>query len=98
MTYSLPLPERLARRGWKVKIRDRERVEPPHVTILHRTRAWRYGLREPGFLDRTPDPREVPREVIEAIQERLQELREEWDRVYPENPVGLQEEDDEDEE
>lgn len=88
MAYTLPLPELLAQQGWKVKIRDRERNEPPHVTILHRTRAWRYGLRELGFLDREPPPREVPDEVIGAIHARLEECRRVWDEMYPENPGG----------
>jgi hypothetical protein len=39
MAFSLPLSPPLRAQGWKVKIRDRERSEPPHVTILHRTRA-----------------------------------------------------------
>jgi hypothetical protein len=88
MPYSLPLPELLAHQGWKVKIRDRERNEPPHVTILHRTRAWRYGLRRLEFLDREPPPREVPDEVIAAIHAGLEECRRVWDQMYPENPGG----------
>jgi len=32
MPLQLNLPERLLHEGWKVKIRDRERVEPPHAT------------------------------------------------------------------
>jgi hypothetical protein len=88
MPYSLPLPELLAHQGWKVKIRDRERNEPPHVTILDRTRAWRYGLRKLEFLDREPPPREVPDEVIAAIHAGLEECRRVWDQMYPENPGG----------
>ncbi len=87
MPFSLPLPEPLASRGWKVKIRDRERLEPPHATILHRTRAWRFNLRSEEFLDREPDPKDVPGKVVDAIHANLAALRREWDRMFPENPV-----------
>ena len=43
MTYSLRLPRKF--KQWKVKIRDRETVEPPHVTLLRKTQAWRIDLR-----------------------------------------------------
>lgn len=70
-----------------MKIRDRERVEPPHVTILHKTNAWRYDLREPGFLDREPDLRQVPTDVLAEVHTELAELRAQWDVMYPQNPV-----------
>jgi hypothetical protein len=54
VAYELELPKKLKAERWKVKIRDRERSEPPHVTILHKTRAWRIGLRSGSFLDREP--------------------------------------------
>ena len=88
MAYELELPTRLANQGWKVKIRDRERVEPPHVTILKKTLSWRYALRECGFLDRQPDPAEVPATLLRAIESCLPKLKEAWDRMYPENPVS----------
>ena len=87
MPFDLPLPAPFQRQGWKVKIRDRERLEPPHVTILHRTRAWRLGLRDGEFLDRQPDPGLVPAEVIRAVLDSLDVLCREWDRRYPGNPV-----------
>src|SRR2546425_12809991 len=52
--FTLNLPEPWASRGWKVKIRDRERLEPPHGTILQKTRAWRFDLRSDEFLDKKP--------------------------------------------
>ncbi|HEU0299915.1 MAG TPA: hypothetical protein VFR37_10680 [Longimicrobium sp.] len=91
MAYSFSVPGAFAQQGWKVKIRDRERNEPPHMTILFRTRAWRYGLRERAFLDREPPPREVPAEVIEAVESRLDDIKAVWDQMYPENCVGGQE-------
>lgn len=87
MSYSLELPARLVTEGWKIKIRNFERLEPPHVAIIRGTRLWRYEIRDPGFLDRVPPPREVPEEVIAVIHKSLDELRQEWNRRYPRNPV-----------
>jgi hypothetical protein len=87
MARSFPLPARFARDGWRLKIRDRERVEPPHVTLLFRTRAWRFGLRERALLDRQPDHREVPAQLLEFIEHHMGELIEAWDELYPHNKV-----------
>jgi hypothetical protein len=88
MAFELELPALWESRGWKVKIRDRERVEPPHVTIMHKSRWWRYGLRSQQFLDREPDPKDVPDEVSELIRANLPLLRDTWDQMYPENPIA----------
>ncbi|WP_406694687.1 hypothetical protein V5E97_26885 [Singulisphaera sp. Ch08] len=37
-------------RGWKVKIQEKERLEPPHVTVWHGERMWRIGLRNRDFI------------------------------------------------
>lgn len=95
MPFTLNLPEPWVGRGWKVKIRDRERLEPPHVTILYRTRAWRFDLRSERFLDKEPDPKEVPKEVANEVRSNLTLLRQEWDRMFPDNPVVSEEPDDE---
>ena len=95
MPFALNLPEPWATRGWKVKIRDRERLEPPHVTILRRTRAWRFDLRSERFLDKEPDPNEVPKDVVSEVRSNLTLLRQEWDRMFPENRVFSQDPDDE---
>ena len=95
MPFTLNLPEPWGSRGWKVKIRDRERLEPPHVTILHRTRAWRLDLRSGRFLDKEPAPNEVPKEVVDEVRSKLTLLRQEWDRMFPENRVFSPESDDE---
>lgn len=71
-----------------MKIRDRERVEPPHVTILWKTKAWRLGLRSDTFLDERPDPAEVPDALLDAIRGSWDELIAKWDEMYPENPVS----------
>ena len=87
MPFDLLLPTALADQGWKVKIRDRERLETPHVTVLFKTRSWRVSLRDLEFLDRAPPPRDVPDEILTAIHAGLDELREAWDERYPTNPV-----------
>jgi hypothetical protein len=60
-----------------VKIRDRERLETPHVTILYKTHAWRFGLRSGTFFDTEREPREVPRQVVDHVRASLARLREE---------------------
>lgn len=94
MPYDLVLPPRWRLQRWKVKIRDRERLEPPHATILRGTEAWRFCLRTEEFLDDRPDPDEIPDELVDLIRAKLELLRTEWDRMYPENPVVSQESED----
>lgn len=88
MPFTLNVPEPWASRGWKAKIRDRERLEPPHVTILHKTRMWRFDLRSEIFLDREPDSNDVPQEIVAAVRANLTLLRQQWDSIFPENPVS----------
>ncbi|HVS11835.1 MAG TPA: hypothetical protein VMS76_18355 [Planctomycetota bacterium] len=52
MPFALELPDHLRRAGWKVKVRDKERLEPPHVTILFKARTWRLDLGTREFLER----------------------------------------------
>ena len=87
MSYDLDLPESFDSRHWKVKIRGRERLEPPHATVIFKTRTWRYALRSGEFLDSEPPPREVPDELIDVIEANLDELCQKWNEMYPENPV-----------
>jgi hypothetical protein len=90
MAYSLPLTVALKKARWKVKIRDKETREPPHLTILRGTEAWRIDLRTKEFMDDSPDPADVPEELIEHIKAEAtwQRLCDEWDRMYPDNPVA----------
>jgi hypothetical protein len=96
MAFNLRLPALLARMRWKVKIRDKERLEEPHLTIIHRTRVLRVSLRDGRFLDGgswkdTPDGL---RPIVERHWERLCAA---WDEMYPLNPVrGTEGDDDED--
>jgi hypothetical protein len=96
MAFELELPEPLKGQRWKVKIRDKERAEPPHVTVLWKTQSWRVGLRDLAFLDREPDPGEVPAAILSTIKEKLEELRAQWDHMYPDNPVSSEIENDAD--
>lgn len=98
MTYALKLPDRLRQQGWKVKIRNLERGEVPHVTIFLKTRAWRYGLRDLRFLDNAPNPKAVSDEVTDQVRVQIEVLRREWDVRYPENPIGSIGEDDDEHE
>jgi hypothetical protein len=75
---------------WRLKIRDKERVEPPHVTLIRGTECWRIDLRTGRFLDRRPDPRKVPKPLIRHIRHRLEEFIGPWDELYPHNPVRLE--------
>jgi len=88
--FNLPLPAVFRKARWKVKIREKESREPPHVTVLHDTQAWRLDLRTGQFMDRLPDPTEVPQELVDHIKQpaNWQLLCEQWDRKYPSNPVG----------
>lgn len=96
MPFELALPKRLKSQGWKVKIRDKERVEPPHVTIMHHEDEWRLGLRDRQLLV-PPGGRlkDIDSEVREIIDRDWEQLKAEWDAKYPENPISSLEEDEE---
>jgi hypothetical protein len=87
--FELPLPALFRNALWKVKIREKENREPPHVTILWRTKAWRINLRTGEFMDAQPDPSDVPIKIVSLIKsdENWSRLCEEWDKKYPANPV-----------
>jgi len=89
MAFNLRLSAAFRAARWKVKIRDKETVEPPHATILRGTHAWRIDLRTGQFMDASPDPAEVPGELLEFIRagETWQQLAAAWDQMYPNNPV-----------
>ena len=90
MAFSLPLPRALRKARWKVKIRNKESREPPHVTIIRGARAWRIDLRKGTFMDAEPDPDDVPSELIAYIMaaETWDTICQQWDQMYPNNPVS----------
>ncbi len=97
MAFNLRLPDALRKARWKVKIRDKETREPPHATIIRGTDAWRINLRTGQFMDTQPDPSDVPSEIIDLIEEEetWQQLCDEWDGMYPNNPVSGEDENEE---
>lgn len=97
MAFNLRLPNALRKARWKVKIRDKETREPPHVTVIRGTEAWRINLRTGRFMDAQPDPSDVSSELIDLIREEAiwQRLCDEWDGMYPNNPVSGEEENEE---
>ena len=58
------------------------------MTIIHKRRSWRLGLRDQRFLDPEDSWKCIPREVKDAVLENLAILCEEWDRKYTDNPVS----------
>lgn len=96
MPFDLPLPKKLRVRGWKVKIREKERLEPPHVTVFHGEDIWRIGLRNRDFLVPPGGSwNDIDVEVRELIEDEdnWKELCEFWDGKYPNNPVTSKKED-----
>ena len=93
MPYDLRLPKKL-RKLWKVKIQDREALyEEPHVTIWRKDEKWRYSIRKLCFLDPKPDPSQVPDEIVALIDQRIDELSQQWNERFPQNPVAEEEDD-----
>ncbi len=93
MPHELTLLPRFKKSGWKIKIRDKERLEPPHLTVLRKADQWRICLRDCGLLDGSAwSWSELPRGIRRAIELACQELRGKWDEMYPENPVGGEDE------
>ena len=91
MAFELELPGELKSQGWKVKIRDRERLEPPHVTTLFKTRAWRLNLRTGRFIEQDASWRGVDDRGRAVIDQAWGRPGAEWDAVYPGNPVSERE-------
>jgi hypothetical protein len=88
MPFLLNLPKKLQQAGWKVKVLEKERLEPPHVTIFFKRAKWRYGLRERAFLDPEPDPKEIPDAIMDELDSNYPKLCRAWNDRYPKNPVS----------
>lgn len=87
MPYDLELEARLKKAGWKVKIRDSERLEEPHVTILQKSETWRLSLRSQTFLDSGQSWKQIDVAVKRKIDASWETLQTKWDEMYPKNPV-----------
>lgn len=96
MPYDLNLPGGLKRAGWKVKIRDAERLEVPHVTIMRTRDVWRLSLRTCSFLEEGQGWRQIDRRVRAAIEAKCAALRTAWNARYPENPISSENDDEND--
>ena len=90
MAKAFTLPANLKKAGWTLKIRDRERSEPPHSTVIHKTGRWRWDLREKKFMDKEPPPRDVPKAIKNFLKktENHTAMVEAWDKMYPHNKVA----------
>jgi hypothetical protein len=88
MPDPVEFPKRLKKQGWKVKIFGKERLEPPHATLIHHARVWRIDLRARDFMDPPGGRwRDVDPDVREIIEANWDVLCDAWDEKYPSNPV-----------
>jgi len=87
MPFELVLARSLKQAGWKVKIREDERLEPPHVTILRKRFAWRLNLRTGEFMDPGCAWSQIDDGIKQRVLESWELLQETWDLMYPGNPV-----------
>ncbi|MBM3649384.1 MAG: hypothetical protein FJX11_16495 [Alphaproteobacteria bacterium] len=95
MARAFDLPRELASARWKVKVRDKERTEPPHVSVLRGTQCWRWGLRERAFLDSEPSPADLPKNLVQHLENIHDEMCAAWNDMYPHNPVTSKDDEDE---
>jgi hypothetical protein len=91
MPTTIPLPPALANDRWKLKIRDRERLEPPHATVIRGRQSWRWDLRAQRFMDTDPPSSDVPADLVALLHAQHLDLVAAWNGTYPENPVDSQE-------
>jgi hypothetical protein len=82
MADPIELPKKLRALGWKVKVYSRERLEPPHLTLICREKVWRIGLRD------------IDPQVRVILVEQWQVLCDAWDEQHPTNRVWSEEEQD----
>jgi len=87
--YDHSLAKSLKKAGWRVKIHDLERLEPPHVTIYFKSRKWRLSLRTGVFLDSDDRWSQVDENVRKSIvgTRDWEKICAAWDEIHPDNPV-----------
>lgn len=87
MAFNPDLPLDLKSAGWKVKIRDKERLEEPHIANLKEPESsWRLSLLSKEFLHPGGNWREIDGGVRHAGEHNWMSLIKEWNRTYPGNP------------
>ncbi len=97
MADPIELPKKLKARGWKVKVYDNERLEPPHITLICRELVWRIGLRERDFMFPPGGRwRDIDSEVRAILEEQWETLCDAWDEKHPTNQVSSEEDEDDD--
>lgn len=92
MPDPIELPRKLREQGWKVKIYNNERLEPPHLTLLCRGKVWRIGLRDKDVM--VPPGgrwRDIDSEVRAILEREWENLCDAWDAKHPTNPVSSEE-------
>jgi hypothetical protein len=92
MADPIVLPKKLSSQGWKIKLYDNERLEPPHITVYCREKVWRIGLRQGEFL--VPPGgrwRDIDPEVKRILDAHWKDLQIAWDRKHPSNPISRSE-------
>ena len=87
MPVTFDLSAALKASGWKVKIREKETVEPPHVTVINGLQAWRWDLRKMKFMDKKPPKKLVPKTIVDFLKKNHKEIVAAWDKKYPLNTV-----------
>lgn len=89
MAEEFKISKTLKSQGWKVKIRDKERTEDPHVSIMFKNKTWRLNLRDKTIMDTSPPAREIPADLLDEIKEdkAFNEIKDAWNKMYPENKV-----------
>ena len=88
MPITFDISADLKKSGWKVKIREKETVEPPHVTVINGLKAWRWDLREKKFMDKKPPKKLVPTAIVKFLKENHGDIVAAWDKKYPLNKVA----------
>lgn len=90
MPYELELEKQL-QNLWKVKIFDKECLEPPHVTIIRsgKIEKWRWDLRKKTFMDKQPSPQDLPKALVKTLKDEKNyaEFVKAWNKMFKHNPV-----------
>jgi hypothetical protein len=93
MPDPIEFPRNLKEQGWKAKIYNNERLEPPHLTLIRYRAVWRIGLRDWSFMDPPGGKwKDIDPNVAKFLEDNRKILRAYWDRLHPTNPVPCRDE------